>query len=387
MHCRCQNGPLAAIGLMGIVSLTWALAACDSQVSPGYRGESLLTVTGSVEFTENNRTPGPLIPALAFTGQNSEILIVDAEAHGTFPSDFRLDVYDEPPKTALIPTSEIFESDEKMALGFITAVPVHHRDVIRYADTQDGALLCPDGGCSKPLAPFTLSWCTSSGKIECYKETVSCSQDPVWDNDDALPDGCEVTASEGDRSLKEPWREFAGFSQDYVVLYLRVAAKPGSYLAAGFGPAGLEQGYHLLALNPPPSGDKKRELQACLNEASDTAIEHYNAAHDTQYTVDEAQGGTCGVTNACAPFDTACAQSGLPKPGLCSLPEDEQTAIIKQIGLAIQQAETDRGCWQIAPRYTLIPDPQRVSIAVHIGAEPPLFIESGDEDPAGPTQP
>jgi hypothetical protein len=360
MSCRTRGvGPLATIAVVG---LACALSACDSQVSPFYRGESLLTVAGSVEITEN-RTPGRLVPALAFPNpMRNEVRIVEVEVQGEFPSDFRIDVYDPPPKEAFISTSEVFESDTKIALGYISAVPEHHRDVIRFADSMEtSATACPASGCaSRPPSLVEASWCTSVGKIECYKETLLCP-----DGNGSSPD-CKVTSSEGDRSLKEPWREFAGFSQNYMVIYLAKAASANSWLAVGLGASsGLERGYHLLALNTYDEL-KYQESAVCIGHAIDQAVERYNEQHATQYTADEAQGG-CEY-HLCARFDMTCTNEPI---GLCAQPESEHAAIVKQLGEDIRQAQLELGCLLIAPEYTPVADPEHASISVRIGAEAP----------------
>jgi hypothetical protein len=388
MDCRSRTRPLAAIT---IASLAWTLPGCDAQVSPFYRGESLLTVSGSVEIP-NKRTPGPLVPALVFaSGESRSILVVDTEVQGKFPSDFRLDVYDAPPNAALISTSEQFETDEKIALGFISAVPKHHRHEIRFADTQDGDILCPDTGCAKPIAPFTRSWCTSVGKIECYTETLSCTQDPIWGDENAVPDGCTVTAHTGDISLKEPWREFAGFSQNYMVLYLPAAAPADSYMASVLGAtSGLERGYYLLALNTQDPVEYRRQ-QACLGEANDAGVARYVEMHGAQYTADDLQ-YECGVSprgGSCPPSagDDCIAEPPTEPPAICALPEAEQAAIRKQVGLTIRQVELERECWKIAPDMTLITDPEHVSISVTLGSQLPPQRGGPVEDTEAAAQP
>jgi hypothetical protein len=385
MKHRSRPRALAAIS---VARLVWTLAACDPQVSPFYRGESLLTVSGSVEITDT-RTPGPLIPALVFgSRERNEILVVDTEVQGKFPSDFRLDVYDPPPKAALVSTSEQFETDEKMALGYISAVPTRHRHVIRFADRQDGAIACPDTGCAQPLAPFTLSWCTSTGKIECYTETLSCTRDPVWTDSNQLPEGCQITAHSGDISLKEPWREFAGFSQNYMVLYLPAAAPAGSYIAAALGASsGLEQGYHLLALNTQDPVEYRR-FQACSAEADEAGISGYNAKSGTHYTLQETWDSCTTAPTGCAAFSDSC-QIDPPSDvtGLCALPEAEQATVRKQLGLATRQMEIERGCWDIAPEFTPIMDPEHASISVTIGSQPPPQRGAPVEDEAESAQP
>jgi hypothetical protein len=373
----CRTPGVRSLATMAVVGLACTLAACDSQVSPFYRGESLLTVTGSVEITEP-RTPGRLVPALAFgNSMRNEVRIVEVEVQGKFPSDFRIDVYDPPPKEAFISTSELFDTDTKIALGYITAVPEHHRDVIRFADAAEtSATACPSSGCaSQPPSLVEASWCTSVGKVECYKETLLCP-----DGNGSSPD-CKVMSSEGDRSLKEPWREFAGFSQNYVVIYLAEAASAGSWLAAGLGaPAGLERGYHLLALNTYDEL-KYQENAVCTGRAIDQAVERYNEQNATQYTADEAQGG-CQY-HLCGAFDTTCTNEPI---GLCARPESERAAIVKQLGEDIRQAQLELDCLLIAPEYTPVADPEHASISVRIGAEAPPS-QSGQVRAEQPPQP
>jgi hypothetical protein len=204
------------------------------------------------------------------------------------------------------------------------------------------------------------SWCTSSGKIECYTETLQCPN-----GDPSSPD-CKVTASDGDPTLKEPWREFAGFSQNYLVVYLSADAKPDSWLASAFGaPSGLKRGYHLLALN---SHDELeyQQREACTGQAIESAVARYNEQHGTQYTADEATGG-CRY-QLCGRFDTTCTNEPI---GLCAAPGDEYAAVLKQLQQDTRQAQLELGCLLIAPEYTPVTDPEHASISVRIGAEEP----------------
>jgi len=340
MNCRNRIGA-AAPRTGALLALT--LGACDAQVSPFYRGESLLTVVGSVEIAEN-RTPAPLVPALAFASRaRNEILVVEAQVQGRFPADFRLDVYDPPPSAALGSTSELFESEERMALGYITAVPQQHRAVIRFGDTQDSSSsACSSAGCATTTV---RTWCTSTAEIDCYEETIACPEGAVWSGEDDPPADCMITAQTGDIALKEPWREFAGFSQNYLVLYLPSPAPSGSYIASAFGaPSGLERGYHLLAIHS-LNEQQYTETQACVAEAIASAVADYNQAHGTHYTADEAQ----------------------------------EPAVSKALGVASQRAEVDLGCWQIAPRFTLVDERENTSISVRIGTDTPPDLAEADE--------
>jgi hypothetical protein len=346
-------------------ALNLALASCDSQVSPQYRGESLLTVSGSVMNISDNQPQGPLVPALAFTNsKRNEVRLVEVAVKGEFPSDFRMDVYDPPPSEALVPVNEGMP-DTRAAFGYITAVSKRHAAVIRFADEGTGASMgCPENGCGDEPITSVNSWCTSSEPVACYIEHDTCPG-----GDQSSPACVRVT--EGDPTLKEPWREFGGFSQNYVVLYLERAAKAGSWVAAVVGaPDGLEKGYHLFELQP--QGDAANNArQACEGDAQEAAAAQYNQQHASQITIDEASGG-CAV-QLCAPADNNC---GSQEIGLCALPEAEQQRIRAELALALADAELDLGCLDLARSVQLVKDPAHTSISVVIGASEPPSLGS-----------
>src|SRR5687768_12932682 len=91
-----------SIWVLPILTAGYFTAGCDAQAGTDYRGESLLSVTGSVAI-ENQDPPDDLIPALAFdTRKGDRFLIEDVEVSGEFPARFSFDVFEPPPKEALI---------------------------------------------------------------------------------------------------------------------------------------------------------------------------------------------------------------------------------------------------------------------------------------------
>jgi hypothetical protein len=356
-------------------ALNLALAGCDPQVSPHYRGESLLTVSGSVMNISENHPQGPLVPALAFTNSaRNEVRLVEVAVKGEFPSDFRIDVYDPPPPEALEPVNEGMP-DTRVAFGYITAVSKRHAPVIRFADDTSGAIsACPDAGCGDKTITITNSWCTSSEPVACYVEHDTCPG-----GDQSSP-AC-VLVTEGDPTLKEPWREFGGFSQNYVVLYLEHAVKAGTWLAAVLGtPDGLEKGYYLFELQR-QSDAAYTARGACEDDAQRAAADQYNQQHGTQISTNEVSGG-CDV-ELCGRSDANCSSQEI---GLCALPEAEQQRIRAELALAVAQAELDLGCLDLARSFVLVKDPAHESISVVIGAsEPPSLASAPVMD--GPSEP
>ncbi|MBF5041650.1 hypothetical protein FGE12_04565 [Aggregicoccus sp. 17bor-14] len=98
-----------------LLSLLFALAGCgDPVVDPGYRGESLLTVTGEMRTAPGYHAQGPLHVAMVWfptsvieSGDGAEVpdafamVAEDAAIEGSFPLTYRLDVFQPPPPEAM----------------------------------------------------------------------------------------------------------------------------------------------------------------------------------------------------------------------------------------------------------------------------------------------
>lgn len=356
--------------------LACAAVGCDDQVSPFYRGESLFTLSGNVEIT-GQHAQGELVPALAFVSSDTaEVRILEVDVQGSFPSDFRLDVYEPPPTDAFT----TLDGGERIALGYVTAVPRQHKSVIELAEENSTTLAapCTSGPCDTP-AEITDSWCTRGEMPRCYIEHRVCPG-----GDPESPD-CKIT-SEGDATLKEPWRDFSGFSQNYMLVYLEQAAKAGTWLSAMLGDgAPLARGYHLLHLLPPPTREAYDAREACVAQADDMVAAAYNSEHGTSFTTDEVEGG-CEF-NPCAPNQTNCDAHEI---GLCALPDADRARIARDLAQLKEQTSIALGCLKLARSFELVTDPKHASISVVIGADSPPQLERepiADPDMDGPQGP
>ena len=170
--------------------MTLVLASCDSQASPEYVGEALITLRGSVKIEDPPK--GALKPALAFfNGETGTVRIVDVVVEGEFPSDFTLRVTEPPPKDAY------FEGPAgiRSALGYVTAVTAGHPDSFRYATQSTGSATCYDTDVAGTglICDTQRWWCSGSGDgQQCYGESERCGAD-----DDQEDEPCEVIETVG----------------------------------------------------------------------------------------------------------------------------------------------------------------------------------------------
>jgi hypothetical protein len=130
MHaCTFMNGwgvRGCAAAVSWVAGLSLAFSACDLQASPEFRGQSLLTVRGSVTIAEDH-TRGELVPALAFVNRETgEVHVLDVAVQGEFPSDFRIDVFTPPSPETLTQQTDFGDDEPRIALGYITAVTEDH---------------------------------------------------------------------------------------------------------------------------------------------------------------------------------------------------------------------------------------------------------------------
>jgi hypothetical protein len=305
------------------------VAGCDSQVTPRYVGESLLSLSGEVTITDDH-TQGTLEPALAFENQDlGRLEIMDVASQGKFPSDFSLQVYTPPPSGALVagPAGE-----PRYALGYVTAVSAHHRSAVNFAENT-----VESGSCDMQVCLIDFEACDPHGD-SCYRETRRC---------DVNHKNCVVVATSGDAALgQDPRKFFAGLSANYQVLYLDAAAEADSALAKRFAEgARLSAGYHLLEVRPvsDAEGEAKEE---CFSTAEAAVLDVYNSAHDTAYEDIYAVGA-------------ACARD--PKP--CSKPGDDT---VDELDAQIRARTGELGCWSEDVIYTWVEHPESTSITIRI---------------------
>jgi hypothetical protein len=118
---------------MLLLSLLFALTGCgDPVVDPGYRGEALLTVQGQLRATQDYESKGPLHVALVWfpkalmeSDENTTVdeafamVTEDVPVQGSFPLDYRFDLFQPPPPEALGPWGEGVPG--KGAMGLVVA--------------------------------------------------------------------------------------------------------------------------------------------------------------------------------------------------------------------------------------------------------------------------
>jgi len=343
-----QRPPLA---LCAVVLL---IAACNPQASTKYRGEPLLTMSGSVELALES-TSGELSPALAFLNrERAEIEIIDVEAQGEFPAEFTIRVYDPPPRSAFFPILNDSMLDDEQApaaaLAFITAVTPSHADQIRFADNQEishrpslcngGPCACPESGCVRSENKL----CTNDGET-CFVEKVTCPQS------DSPEEECSTEYS-GDPSVGDnPWKSFAGLSENYAIVYVdhAIEARSPAALALGTRDA-LEPGYTLLSIHR-LTQQEAAEAAECAEAAGALALERFNREHDTDYDELTIVGLGCGPN----PSD----------PALCPQPASSEE--IDAYYALTDAVAAEEGCLQTGYLATRVSDADAEAITIRIG--------------------
>jgi hypothetical protein len=337
------------------LSLIFALLGCDSQVGVAYRGEPLLSMTGRVELAEE-RPDGPLVPALAFLDEERGfVYFLDVEVTGEFPAEFSIDVFDPPPDDAFVPVSKFLDGP-LAAVGYITAVVEDHPASVRLGNHQGGLATCDAEQCRSEE-----SWCTVD-LSECYVEVGHCAPDDLTD--------CVIEGS-GDPALKEDaFEKFAGFSENYRVVYLKEAVPPDSYVARLTGSLeGLAAGYHLFELGPSTEAELA-EHEVCWAEAAAAATEEYNGEHDSSFAPEDFQGGGVGCAGmapvaACPPGEP-CEQ---PEPEPIECPPSPDEDALFEFGRAFELAKLELGCQLAEGHIERVEDPANEPIAVRIGMD------------------
>jgi len=358
------------------IALLSVLAGCDAQAGVDYVGQPLLHMTGSVELADS-RPEGTLVPALAFENpERGELHFVDVAVSGEFPAQFSVDVFERPPEATLRVASPYFPDEPKVATGYITAVVEDHPASLRLGVQQDASIdIYPNQRVE------TESWCTADG-AECYTEVSTCPSDSSDSGD------CTVERT-GDPTLaQDAFEKFAGYSENYVVVYVSEALAADSFGAHyAEEPDGLPVGYHLFELSP-LSEDEAAEQSDCWEEAATLASERYDAAHDTDYSAEELEnpGATCTTSLPCLPPEAGrtCDPSVPPPP---DPPCRELPAEARDEFLGLHEhAKVELDCRVGFGKVRRVLDPAHESIAVRIGArraEPPPAVMA--EPPSPPT--
>lgn len=340
------------------IALSGALSACEPQASPEFPGQSLLTIQGSVRIADD-RTSGKLTPALAFKNNTDGLIqILDVDVEGKFPSDFRLDVYSHPSDDALVQHEDFGDDEPRVAMGHITAVTDNHPGTFEFFPAPyvgHGPSRCDANGTCR----WTIKTCSDETETRCYTQTFTCPSG-------AEESECDVEG-EGDSSLvASPWRFFAGFSNNYIVVYLKDAARSGSGTAAIYGsPHGMRTGYHLLKARE-PSEDLQQQYLDCTERSEARAIELYNEEYDTEYTSDDLDLSYCGL----GPIDPANCDPAIPEclnppeQVICDQPLEEQDRFIETVRVGALRAQIELGCH--VSQFEPVRDPASARIAIEI---------------------
>jgi hypothetical protein len=323
-----QKGRARAVAVgLGLALALGGVLGCDAQVGQGYSGEPLLSLRGTVVLAEPRAFD--LVPAVAFA-QIPNYTLLDTEVQGQFPAEFRLDLLEPPPQSALIP----YPSDEpgtmgSIGIGSIVVVPRQHPRLIPMLSTtgsidecDEEAASCTwhtescteDGRCFQrtrecvkekcglaatsgdaAIAELGGQWsssyiqcltnaCLTSVQTcragnECYREIRKCDLNrasnitTIWSS--GVYETCQTTSESGDASIAE-FQFLEQVAHGYQVLYLTHAT---TFPAVGK----LEPGYHLLE-TVQPSDEAWLEQMDCEEQARLDAIDHYNQGHGTNYT-------------------------------------------------------------------------------------------------------
>ena len=346
-----------------LLCVGWALSltsGCDDQVAPSYYGQSLLSVTGSCVI-ENSHTQGDLTPALAFD-KSPVITIVDVPVQGTFPSNFRIEMFEAPPESTLYHPTRQEEGEPLVSIGHITAVTSDHPDKF-YAGNSVSvtAYDCKDEGRSDDLClDQTEETCPDPNldDIPCYVENRYC---PKGERES---DRCIIEKS-GDPDLKsyDMYSKFAGLSQNYEVIYLSEAAAPGSATAAFFeAKGGVPAGYGLYEVTP-LRGDEAEKYSHVDSRAWELATQYYNEAHGTDYK------------------SLMCdEESDLP---YCTRPSEDINDRTDPLGESyrlLEKAQIELGHSISGQHYKRVDDPANTSISIVINSKPAMPLEPPTRD-------
>lgn len=308
-----------------------SLSACDSQVTPQYSGEPLLSLSGSVT-TSDDITQTDLVPTLAFENSQSDALeLVDTQVQGEFPSKFTLRVFAPPPAGAFMKGP----AGLRYAVGYIGAATIHHP-----SNRRKPAGTGTSGTCDQEHCYIEYEACGEANDAPCYRETRTCDLDRK---------NCVVTSRSGDLELgTDPWADFAGLSVNYQVLYLEEAVAAASPLAVLFGGgAELSAGYHLLEVREATEAEAEADY-ACWEEAGADVIDAYNDAHGTSYE------DAFYVRDSCASDAKPC---------------EDPAATLEELLDESDELAAERGCGNGEVAYSLVGHPESTSITIQISSD------------------
>lgn len=271
-----------SICLMGLASA--ALLACDARVNESYRGEPLLSITGSLLIEKAQVSPD-LVPALAFMDRQLTMHILDVDTQGEFPTKFTINVMLPPPSAGLLSAPEL----PSFALGFITALPADHGPTVQIPESGGGGSTSWCEGPDETDCYRLLDHCNAAGDA-CYHELARCrvraTEGPEFKREDCP----EILEQSGDPAIANGWEKFAGLSQNYFVLYVAgdvpaggardyLSVPPGTLLATVFGHEPISKGYHLIRTDVLSQAERQANDQ-CRQAAEQRALVRLSALQE-----------------------------------------------------------------------------------------------------------
>ena len=257
---------------------------CDPRVGQEYRGEPLLSITGSLTIDDEHDW-GSLAPVIAFIDPTDDpaqgertFQLLDVDSRGDFPAEFTVDLMQPPPAAAM----HRVQGMPSFAIGFVTARPKDHGPEftvppyeIPEFPTNEVSERCDGVACYTERRV-----CLSAG--DCYQEWKTCA--------DASFAMCEITKSFGDPELLatyDAWekayeREHEVPEEAYLVLYIAndgplestrgyVHDRYGALLRAAFGKGPLTTGYSLTRWHSQMTEEEFTTYQACHMAAENAA--------------------------------------------------------------------------------------------------------------------
>jgi hypothetical protein len=170
---------------------------------------------------------------------------------------------------------------------------------------------------------------------------------------------------------ESPWQTFAGFSQNYIVVYLRDRADSGSVTSAILGSTdGVPAGYGLYAVRVPTEADFEAS-QECTSQAEVQAATAWNEEFNANLT-------TLNFDVVCAPM--AKGEFSEFAAPFCGGPADQEHLLDEaneaRVRL-IEAAKLELGCPIFDVKLERVEDPATESVSVVIGREvQPIFVRN-----------
>jgi len=247
----------STVSKLSLAVLALGAAACGQQSGMDYRGEPLFTLRGTVtvpkEFAGEDLVPVlffPLEPDPETGGRFIEVLDVDVT--GSFPSNFRIDVFDAPPQPAL----NFAEDLPKFAVGYLAAMSPSHPSRLKVFEGY-------------PDFVELRRYCTAD-ESTCLEQRWSCPDQDFLN--------CTLLSTSGDPSLT-----FAGYALNVIVTYAPEPIAADSALAFLWGTGeAMPAGYHLRRVKH-GINQSFPEIQVCVAHAWRLALDDYNAMHETKH--------------------------------------------------------------------------------------------------------